>query len=72
MHWLERLARLQRKHLRTVNRRNEGAYRKRLREAGMRRVDAILSAGQYDVLLALQLPGETYSATIGRLIEHYR
>ena len=69
MNWIQRLARLERKHRRLVSRRNVRAYRKRQTEIGVRRVDAALTAHQYAILLASKRPGETFGAVVGRLLE---
>ena len=69
MNWLERLARLERKHRRRVTARNVRAYRKRQRQAGMRRIDVALSLQQHAALLQWMRPGETFSQAVERLLE---
>lgn len=69
MNWIERLERLQRRYLLVRNRDNVRAHRKRLRLVGAKRIDLALSPSQFSALLAQMRTGETYSATIGRLLE---
>jgi hypothetical protein len=69
MNWLERLARLERKNQRRVVARNVRAYRRRQRQAGMRRIDLALPLEQHAALVQLRRPGETISQTVGRLLE---
>jgi hypothetical protein len=67
--FLERMALRERKHRRRVNARNVRAYRRRLRQAGMRRIDVVLSVEQHAALMHLLQPGETISQAVGRLLE---
>ena len=69
MKWLERLERLNRKHRRLTIRRNVRAYRKRQRKAGMRRLDVALDEQRYAILREMTVPGESISATFGRLLD---
>ena len=69
MNWLERLARLERKHRRQVTARNVRAYRKRQRQAGIRRIDVALPLKQHAALVQWMHPGETFSQAVGRLLE---
>ena len=68
MNWLERLERLHRKNRRMVTRRNVRAYRKRQRQAGVRRIDVAVTAADYALLRAGMLPGETISGAVKRLL----
>ena len=69
MGWLDRYIRLERKHRRQVTARNVRAYRKRQRQAGMKRMDVALPQTQHAAVLRLMRPGETISQAVGRLLE---
>ena len=68
MDWLTRYLRRARKQKRRVTARNVRAYRKRQRQAGMKRLDVALPAPQHAAVLRLMLPGETISQVVGRLL----
>lgn len=69
MNWLERLQRLKHKHGRLVIRRNVRAFRQRQKRAGVRRIDLALTNEHYALLRAAMVPGESQSATVGRILE---
>ena len=67
--FLERMARRERKYRRRLNARNVRAHRRRQRQAGMRRIDVVLSVQQHAALMHLKRPGETMSQAVGRLLD---
>jgi phosphopentomutase len=69
MRWLERYIRRERKHRRRVTARNVRAYRKRQRQAGMKRLDVGVPAEQHAALMQLMQPGKTISQAVGRLLD---
>ncbi len=69
MNWFERIERLQRKSRRQVIKRNVRAYRKRQQLSGIRRIDVALTREQFAALWAFSQSGETFSASVGRMIE---
>lgn len=69
MNWLERLARRERKRRKQLRRRTVRAYRQRQKKAGIRRVDVALTTPQYAALAEIMRPGETFSMTVGRMID---
>lgn len=68
MRWLERYLRRERKHRRRVVARAVRAYRKRQRQAGIRRIDVTLPVEQHAALIQLLQPGETISQAVSRLL----
>lgn len=69
MRWLERIIRRERKRRRRAAAHNVRAYRRRQRQAGMRRIDVALPTEQYAALVQWMRPGETISQAVGRLLE---
>lgn len=52
-----------------TTRRNVRAHRLRRAQAGMHRLDLCVTGDQFKALTAARVPGESYSATIGRAID---
>ena len=69
MNWLERWQKLERKNRRATIKRNVRAYRKRQAKAGIRRIEIALAPERYLLLRQIARAEETYSDTVGRLLE---
>jgi hypothetical protein len=72
MRWLERCIRRERKRRRRAAARNVRAYRRRQRQAGMRRIDVVLPQEQHAALVQWMRPGETISQAVDRLLDSLR
>lgn len=62
MNWLQRLERMNAKHRRKSGRRHLNAHRQRLRAAGMKRLDVVLTPEAQRQMAAMRLTGEPVSA----------
>lgn len=69
MNWLERIAKYERKHRLTTIKRNVRAYRQRQSAAAIRRIEIALTTEQFDQLMQFRQAEETYSQSIGRLLQ---
>lgn len=68
MRWLERIIRRERKRRRRAAAHNVRAYRRRQRQAGMRRIDVVLTQELHTALVRRMRPGETISQAVSRLL----
>lgn len=69
--WLQRYERRLRKQKRRAVAHHVRAYRKRQKQAGLRRIDVTMPVQEHALLLKLKRPGETMSTVILRILRQF-